>query len=74
MAQTALQKLREKFSLSGLEKNSTNDQDFRFFDASELACLKRQLQTGNQLARDAAKRHGAKLHPRIAALKATVEQ
>ena len=70
MAQTALQRLKEKFSSIGLGKSTTDDQNHRFFSASELACLKSQVQTANRLAREEVRRNNVGLHPRIAALKA----
>lgn len=69
-AEDALQMLRAKFSSLGLGKPPSNVQDYRFFSASELASLKRQLQTVNQLAREDVRARGGKVHPRVAALKA----
>lgn len=36
------------------------------YDASEIESIKRQLQTGNAIMRDAARDRGYKLHPRLA--------
>ena len=74
MAQTALQRLRHSFSSLGLGKSVSDKEDPRFYNASELACLKQQLQDGNVIARDVAKRNGACLNPRIAAMKANAKR
>lgn len=74
MAQTALQRLKDGISSLGLGKKHKAPEDHRFFNASELACLEQQLRDGNAIAKDVAKRNGARLNPRVAALKAAAQE
>ncbi len=68
MTQTALQRLKEKFSLTGLGSKQ-KEQRTRFFSDLELTSLKSQLKAGNQKAREAVLKAGAAIHPRIEQLR-----
>ena len=65
MPRPTLQSLRERFSLGGHPKSEEKEQASRFFNDSELTCLKSQLREANPKARDAVRNVGARRHPKI---------
>ncbi|WGR93552.1 hypothetical protein MTX26_28080 [Bradyrhizobium sp. ISRA443] len=66
MTQNVLLKPKPKFSSNGV---LATDPGTPHFSALEIASLRQQLKTSSDKAVAVAKGRGAKLHPRIAALK-----
>jgi hypothetical protein len=70
MTRGTLQTLKATFSFGSGTKVSKADPGSPFFNASEIASLRRQLSTSSAEAVAVAKKNGAKAHARVAAIKA----
>ena len=69
MTHGVLQRLKDSLSFAGRGTKAVVEQGTPFYNASEIALLQRQLKENSALALDAARRGGAKLHPRLQAIK-----
>jgi len=70
MTRGALQTLKAAFWFGSDAKAAKTGPGSPYFSASEIASLRQQLSTSSAEAVAVAKRNGAKVHPRVAALKA----
>jgi hypothetical protein len=69
MMRFALPKWKLDFWSVGEATPTDKEPGSPLYSSSEIALLKRQLPENSDLALDAARRRGAKIHPRVAALK-----
>lgn len=68
MGRTVLQKLKDSGWFGGSTKTSEPQEPGpRLFSASEIELLKQQRAQAHKLAREAVRKKGRNLHPRIAA-------
>jgi hypothetical protein len=68
MMHATFQKLKGVFWRSG--EAGKDGPGSALFNVSEIASLRRQLSASSAEAASVAKRHGVKMHPRVAAIKA----
>jgi hypothetical protein len=71
MLQTALRKLKDGSWFVGPTKKGEGDPGSPYFSTCEIDSLRRQLRENSEMAAMAAIRAGVKLHPKIAALRAS---
>lgn len=72
MTHSILLKPKALFSLNGVQ--IALDPGTPHFNASEIASLRQQLKTNSDEAVKVAKGRGAKVHPKVAALKAKAKE
>ena len=60
---------QQKAALEYRGPEGHGDPEFRYFTEEEIAQLREQMRRGDELAKEAVRKAGITLHPRIAALK-----